>query len=190
MALRLRIAFLAGLLGAALCVGSPWAGSSSGAVLVIPVPRLPAPPAGPFLPLAIAPHYGQGIGAGRDHPGQDLFAPLGAPELAVSPAVVLDTGTGYSGGRGNYVSIYDRKANRTYNYFHMEVKPMVHPGQHVEAGQQVGELGCSGSCDGRHLHFEMRSGRDEYGPVLDPAPFLHTLRLAPRPDLAMVARLR
>jgi murein DD-endopeptidase MepM/ murein hydrolase activator NlpD len=39
----------------------------------------------------------------------------------------------------------------------------------------VGELGCSGYCDGPHLHFEVRIGkatlRSETKPV-DPLPYL------------------
>jgi murein DD-endopeptidase MepM/ murein hydrolase activator NlpD len=39
----------------------------------------------------------------------------------------------------------------------------------------IGQLGCTGSCDGPHLHFEIRMGRVAYGhegrPV-DPLPYL------------------
>ena len=142
--------------------------------------------AGPaeVFPLLAEPHYGDGLGASRGHEGQDLFAPAGTPEVAVADAVVLEAASGDNGGRGNYVSIYDPAADRTYNYFHMLSAPPVSPGERVARGQRLGELGCSGSCWGNHLHFELRTGRDPYGPVLDPAPFLHSLPPAAEAGLA------
>ena len=143
------------------------------------IASLPAPPdGGPVMPLEKMPHYGDGPGAGRGHEGQDLFAPVGTDELAIVDAAVTDTGSGYQGGRGNYVSIYSSDTDRTYNYFHMLSPPDVRVGQRVRAGQKLGDLGCTGSCWGPHLHFEMRRGDDEYGPVEDPKPLLETLHLA------------
>jgi murein DD-endopeptidase MepM/ murein hydrolase activator NlpD len=52
---------------------------------------------------------------------------------------------------------------------------MVSAGEHVTAGQQLGKLGCTGSCWGDHLHFEERAGRGTWGPVLDPRPLLDQL---------------
>lgn len=132
-----------------------------------------APPSHAF-PLLAKPEYGDGIGAGRGHEGQDMFAPAGTPEVAVTDAVVIETGD--SGGRGNYASIYDPTVNRTYNYFHMLEPAMVAAGDHVRAGQQLGKLGCTGSCWGDHLHFEERAGRSPYGPVIDPMPLLSRLQ--------------
>lgn len=140
--------------------------------------------AGPYMPLRAIPHYGDGPGAGRGHEGQDLFAPAGTDEVAIVGAVVIDSGTGYQGGRGNYVSIYSAETGRTYNYFHMLAASDVGVGERVGAGEKLGDLGCTGSCWGNHLHFEMRRGRGEYGPIEDPRPLLETLGLAPaqRPD--------
>jgi murein DD-endopeptidase MepM/ murein hydrolase activator NlpD len=137
-------------------------------------------PASTF-PLRAEPEYGDGLGAGRGHEGVDMFAPAGTAEVAVADGVVLEAAGGYNGGRGNYVSIYDPARDRTYNYFHMLAAPLVAPGQRVRAGRKLGELGCSGSCWGEHLHFELRSGRDPYGPALDPLPFLESLGRAGRP---------
>ena len=81
------------------------------------------------MPLEKMPHYGDGPGAGRGHEGQDLFAPVGTDELAIVDAAVTDTGSGYQGGRGNYVSIYSSDTDRTYNYFHMLSPPDVRVGQ-------------------------------------------------------------
>lgn len=124
----------------------------------------------PVLPLSVEPRIGDGLDAGRGHEGIDLFAPAGTPLAAVDDAVVIETGN--SGGRGNYVSIFDPERNRTYNYLHMLAPALVRPGGHVDTGEKVGELGCTGSCWGNHLHFELRSGRGADGPVLDPLPFI------------------
>lgn len=134
-----------------------------------------APPRHVF-PMRAVPEYGDGLDAGRGHEGQDLFAPAGTALVAVADAVVVASGS--DGGRGNYVSIYEAPADRTYSYFHMLGPALVSQGERVRAGQKLGELGCSGSCWGDHLHFEIRSGRDPWGPVNDPGPVLSRLRAA------------
>jgi murein DD-endopeptidase MepM/ murein hydrolase activator NlpD len=126
------------------------------------------------FPMRANPGYGDGLDAGRGHEGQDLFGPAGTPLVAVSDAVVVETGS--NGGAGNYVSIYDPAADRTYNYFHMLGPALVGQGEGVSAGQKLGELGCTGSCWGNHLHFEVRAGRNTWGPVIDPVPVLQRLR--------------
>jgi murein DD-endopeptidase MepM/ murein hydrolase activator NlpD len=131
------------------------------------------------FPLLGEPQYGDGLDAGRGHEGQDLLIAAGTPIVAVADAVVLETGN--DGGRGNYISIYDRAANRTYNYFHMLEPALARQGQHVRIGQRLGEVGCTGSCWGDHLHFELRAGRSTYGPLLNPTPFLHQLEDQPNP---------
>ncbi|MDP9277592.1 MAG: M23 family metallopeptidase [Actinomycetota bacterium] len=125
------------------------------------------------------PEYGDGLDAGRGHEGQDLLVAAGTPLVAVADSVVLETGS--DGGRGNYISLYDPAADRTYNYFHMLAPALAQQGQHLQAGQRVGRVGCTGSCWGDHLHFELRAGRDPYGPVLNPTPFLHRLEDRPNP---------
>jgi murein DD-endopeptidase MepM/ murein hydrolase activator NlpD len=152
---------------------------------------LPAPEGGgPVMPLEVMPHYGDGPGAGRGHEGQDLFAPAGTGEVAIVDAVVTETGSGYQGGRGNYVSIYSAETGRTYNYFHMLTAPEVRVGQRVSGGQELGELGCTGSCWGPHLHFEMRRGNDEYGPIEDPRPLLERLDLTSATPAAFSTAVR
>lgn len=141
---------------------------------------VPAASSGPFLPVLVEPHYGQDLDAGRRHEGLDLFAPLGTPLVAVRDGEVIDAEKGYSGGRGNFVSLYSAAGDRTYNYFHLQKPPLVKKGDMIVAGHMLGRLGCSGSCDGRHLHFEVRVGRNPYGRFLDPKPFLKPLPLAPQ----------
>jgi murein DD-endopeptidase MepM/ murein hydrolase activator NlpD len=115
---------------------------------------------------------------GHIHEGQDIFAKPGTPEVAVHDGVVVDWGTEngrWSGGRGNYLAIYSQEDNRSFVYMHMLKPSPVHLGQQVHAGEVIGQLGCSGSCDGPHLHFEVRIGkatlRSDTKPV-DPLPYL------------------
>jgi murein DD-endopeptidase MepM/ murein hydrolase activator NlpD len=131
------------------------------------------------FPLLGTPEYGDGLDAGRGHEGQDLLIAAGTPIVSVADGVVLETGD--SGGRGNFASIYDPAAGHTYNYFHMLEPALVKQGEKVRMGQRIGEVGCTGSCWGDHLHFEVRSGRSPYGPVLDPTQFLHRLEDQPNP---------
>src|SRR2546423_13644854 len=70
------------------------------------------------------------------HEGQDVFAPVGTPVLAVADGVVLESGGGDA--RGNYVAIYEPRARRTHVYLHMEQAPLVKPSQRVRAGQRAG----------------------------------------------------
>ena len=127
------------------------------------------PVAGPFNWGQEGARFGAGRG-GRAHGGQDLFGRTGARLLAVRDGVVVAKGEG--GGRGNYVAIHDPPARRTYVYLHLRRPAPVRSGQRVRAGRQVGELGCTGSCFGDHLHFEIRRGRGADGEPLDPMPDL------------------
>jgi murein DD-endopeptidase MepM/ murein hydrolase activator NlpD len=45
-------------------------------------------------------------------------------------------------------------------------------GEQVAAGKQVGAMGCTGSCYGTHLHFEVRSGKGIDRKPIDPLPLL------------------
>ncbi len=175
---RLAAAITA-LFATTLAIGSPLPGSGpEPAQAFFTAPLLAVQDEGPYMPLMAEPEIGDGIGAGRGHEGVDLFAAPGTTLVAADDAVVVETGS--DGGRGNYVSIYDRKRDRTYNYLHMQEPALVSAGQQVDAGQKLGELGCTGSCWGDHLHFEIRAGRGPYGPVLDPVPFIESLKQAPR----------
>jgi murein DD-endopeptidase MepM/ murein hydrolase activator NlpD len=131
------------------------------------------------------PHdYGEGaarFGApryGHIHEGQDVFAKPGTPLYAVRDGVVIDGGGGksfYAYGGGNSFVMYSPTDDRSYVYLHMQHPSALHAGDQVHAGQLVGEVGCTGSCDGPHLHFEIRRGRVGYGheaKPIDPLPYL------------------
>ena len=106
------------------------------------------------------------------HAGQDVFAPSGTPLVAVSDGVVFEAGS--DGGRGNYVYLYNPEADETYAYFHMVEPTKLATGDEVEAGQEIGAVGCTGSCTGDHLHFEVHDGRG-YESAHDPMPLLKEL---------------
>ncbi len=57
-------------------------------------------------------------------------------------------------------------------YLHLERPASVKTGERVAAGERVGAVGCTGSCFGDHLHFEIRRGRTLGGKPLDPLPLL------------------
>jgi murein DD-endopeptidase MepM/ murein hydrolase activator NlpD len=131
---------------------------------------------GPFVPVVGEFDYGtaeNAFGAARSghmHSGQDMFAPAGTPEVAATDGVVAETGS--DGGQGNYVYLYDPGRDRTYVYMHMIEPATVKAGERVSAGEKLGGLGCTGSCWGDHLHFEIREGKGIEGEPIDPMPYL------------------
>jgi murein DD-endopeptidase MepM/ murein hydrolase activator NlpD len=123
-----------------------------------------------------------GFGAARSghtHTGHDMFAAPGTPLVAASDAVVIEGGS--DGGQGNYVHLYDEKRNRTYVYMHMIEPAAVREGDRVRAGERVGGVGCTGSCWGDHLHFEVREGKGFTAEARDPLPLLKHWRSLERP---------
>ena len=124
---------------------------------------------------------------GRRHEGQDVFAKPGTPLVSVRDGVVVDGATEngrYAGGRGNYVVVYSRLDDRSYVYLHLLRPALVKKGDKVEAGQPLGQVGCTGSCDGPHLHFEVRNGRQTLTAetkAVDPLPLLQEWPSVPVP---------
>jgi murein DD-endopeptidase MepM/ murein hydrolase activator NlpD len=115
---------------------------------------------------------------GHVHEGQDIFGKVRTPEVAVHDGLVVDRGRNSdpdSGGRGNFLAIYSPADNHSFVYMHMLRPSRVQLGQEVHAGEVVGLLGCTGSCDGPHLHFEVRIGKASLGAetkAVDPLPYL------------------
>jgi murein DD-endopeptidase MepM/ murein hydrolase activator NlpD len=144
--------------------------------------------AGPFSPVVGKYDLGEAdarFGAWRNghrHEGQDVFAKAGTPLVAVVDGVVIESeaeSSPLSGGRGNYLAIYSEPDDRTYVYFHMREPSPLRPGDTVSAGDRVGAIGCSGSCWGDHLHFEVRVGRGSEAKPIDPLPLLRRWPQAP-----------
>ena len=100
--------------------------------------------------------YGDGVGAGRRHQGQDVFAKCGTRLEAARAGKVQYKGF-QGGGAGHYVVIDGRKTGRDYVYMHLKGKADVRRGERVKTGETIGEVGRSGNASGCHLHFELWS---------------------------------
>ncbi len=98
---------------------------------------------------------------GRQHNGIDIAANTGTPVIAVAAGTVV--GAGPSGGFGNLVLV-DHGGGLVSAYAHLN-SINVSNGQRVSAGNSVGTVGCTGSCTGPHLHFEMRVNGVAYNPM-------------------------
>ncbi|MEO5575122.1 MAG: M23 family metallopeptidase [Gaiellaceae bacterium] len=109
---------------------------------------------------------GYGPRWGRMHLGIDVGILRSLDVRAATSGTVMAAGwlTGYD-GYGNVVML-DIGSGYTLLYAHLSVAHVV-PGQWLAAGETVGEAGCTGSCTGTHLHFELR----EHGVPIDPAPY-------------------
>ncbi len=101
--------------------------------------------------------YGQRWG--RLHAGIDIGAPSGQPIYAANDGTVIG---GCGGGYGNCVLI-DHGDGMVTLYAH-QTTIYVSSGS-VTRGQQIGTVGCTGSCTGPHLHFETRINGAPYDPM-------------------------
>lgn len=89
------------------------------------------------------------------HHGGDIFAPLGAPVLAVASGTVFSVGWNKIGG--NRLWLRDGQGNLFY-YAHLSAfTPLAVNGNKVNAGDVLGFLGNTGDAQGTpyHLHFEI-----------------------------------
>lgn len=115
---------------------------------------------------------GFGYRWGRMHSGLDIGILERLDVVAAAPGVV--TVTGYVAGFEGYgnVVITDGGDGVEMLYAHLS-RIDVLPGQWLPAGAPVGIAGCTGSCTGTHLHFEVRRQGVPVDPmvVLGPVSF-------------------
>ncbi len=93
--------------------------------------------------------------SGNWHHGDDIFAPLGAPILAVASGAVFSVGWNEVGG--NRLWLRDGQGNLFY-YAHLSAfSPLAINGNRVNAGSVLGFVGNTGDAEGTpyHLHFEI-----------------------------------
>jgi hypothetical protein len=89
------------------------------------------------------------------HHGNDIFAPVGAPVLAVTDGTLFLVGWNDVGG--NRLWLRDGQGNEFY-YAHLSAfSPLAFDGLRVQAGDVIGFVGASGDAVGTppHLHFEI-----------------------------------
>ena len=91
--------------------------------------------------------------AHHDHEGVDIAAPEGTPIHAVQNGLVVYSDNALT-GYGNLVIVLHTDGSVAL-YAHCR-STFVFPGQRVERGQVVGEVGHTGFAQGPHLHFEYR----------------------------------
>jgi murein DD-endopeptidase MepM/ murein hydrolase activator NlpD len=103
-----------------------------------------------------------GMRWGRLHAGVDISAPAGTPVRAAASGRVIYAG--WMGGYGNLVVI-DHGGGLATAYAHLS---SIWGGGSVSQGQGIGAVGCTGSCTGNHLHFEVRVN----GQPVDPFGYL------------------
>jgi murein DD-endopeptidase MepM/ murein hydrolase activator NlpD len=161
-------------------------------------PPAGAPPAGPppvqSPPSGVRPHLTAGgyvfpvygpasfsddFGAARAdtgwHHGNDVFASLGAPVLAVTDGTLFLVGWNTIGG--NRFWLRDLQGNEFY-YAHLSAyTPLARDGAQVKAGDVIGFVGATGDAAGTptHLHFEIHPAAllgMGYDGVIDPYPYL------------------
>jgi murein DD-endopeptidase MepM/ murein hydrolase activator NlpD len=120
------------------------------------------------------------------HHGNDIFAPRGAPVLAVADGTLFLVGWNTIGG--NRLWLRDLQGNEFY-YAHLSAySPLARDGAHVHAGDVIGFVGNTGDAEGTppHLHFEIHPVEllwKAYDGVVDPYPYL--LAWGKQTDLAI-----
>jgi murein DD-endopeptidase MepM/ murein hydrolase activator NlpD len=110
------------------------------------------------------------------HHGEDIFAPLGAPILAVANGIVYSVGWNDVGGLRFWLQ--DSAGNEFY-YAHLSAfSPLAINGAQVRAGDVIGFMGNTGDAEHTpyHLHFEIHPVSLLYrgydGSAVPPYPYL------------------
>ena len=139
------------------------AAADGGPVPVGPPPDVGSPSAAGFVwPVNGAVTSGFGYRWGRMHEGIDIDGYTGQPIVASKAGRVIsagDAGDGY----GSKVVI-DHGGGYTTLYAHMS-RMGTSNGASVGQGQVIGYVGCTGSCTGDHLHFEVRVNGSAQNPL-------------------------
>jgi len=103
-------------------------------------------------------------GVVKQHNGVDFAVPEGTPLVAVDDGVIERAETGHANGL--HVVLRTVGGLRVF-YLHMSRLDVVE-GQHVRAGEDIGDTGATGAVTGPHLHFEVHRG----GTPIDPMTVL------------------
>ena len=124
-------------------------------------------------------------GAREVHHGVEFVNPTGTPVIAAEGGVVEFAGNDYSQTQGGSLGFYGNLVILKHQidgwdepvftlYAHLS-KILVEAGQPVERGEQIGEVGKTGSAGGSHLHFEVRLGVNQKRNSVNPELWLEPL---------------
>jgi murein DD-endopeptidase MepM/ murein hydrolase activator NlpD len=162
-----------------------------------PPPVTPRLTAGRYVfPVYGNSSFGDTFGAPRAsivsgwHHGEDIFAPLGAPILAVADGTVFSVGWNDVGGWRLWLR--DRAGNEFY-YAHLSAySPAAVNGTDVKAGTVLGFMGNTGDAETTpyHLHFEIHPVgllHMGYDGVVRPYPYLMAWKRLEDIEFAIVA---
>ena len=124
------------------------------------------------FPVRARHSYGEGVGAGRGHQGQDVLAGCGSKVVAARGGRV--TFKDVQSAAGNYVVISGRKSRFDYMYAHLRRPAGVREGERVRTGDVLGKVGDTGNATACLLHFEVWRGDWQQGgaPLADVTRFL------------------
>jgi len=143
----------------------------------------PAPGHGPRITSAFGPRtspLSPGVGKKKFHRALDIGgAPAGTPFVAPATGIVVATGAdaypGEKKGAGNYLIIKTQDPTTGkwlfHKFFHLNKEPNFKKGEAITQGQQLGEVGNTGSSTGSHLHWQIHQDNIA-GPKVDPADLM------------------
>lgn len=142
-------------------------------------------PLPPGAQLAVDPSYRFGStqnGARDPHHGVEFLNPEGTPVLAAGDGQVVVAGDDTRQLFSPYYNFYGSLVVLQHSlpglkqpvftlYAHLS-EITVRQGDQVQAGDQIGKVGMSGSATGSHLHFEVRLGENSYAASRNPELWL------------------
>ena len=102
---------------------------------------------------AFSSDYGAPRGGTGWHHGNDIFAPIGVPVLAVADGVLSKVGVNTLGG--NRLWLTDDLGN---SYYYAHLSSWEGGSRGVSAGEVIGYVGATGATSANHLHFEIHPG--------------------------------
>jgi murein DD-endopeptidase MepM/ murein hydrolase activator NlpD len=101
--------------------------------------------------------------SGRYHDGIDLHSNAGNSVLATASGVVVNKGN-HPRGYGYWILLRHTLSSgeNIYSlYAHLQEPSSLEISQSVSTGQVIGKVGCTGNCEGNHVHFMLYSNSYE-----------------------------